>query len=180
MDISTFIGISAHASQPDVDKGLNVGMDDYKNKPVTLPQLKELIASDEQQAMFNRLNEIETNEARSFDSNKTESETTEDEEVRKYYKTPTSSIEAENVSEMPPKVPSRDLTCLLLSPPSTESHAASVKDAVQEAGWKSTCANNDREAITFLKMRHWDVILADESFSNLILEFRQWESQNRN
>jgi CheY-like chemotaxis protein len=53
------LGISAHASEADVKKGLQLGMNEYMPKPVTFKQLSELIATDDQIAMSKRLDQIE-------------------------------------------------------------------------------------------------------------------------
>ena len=36
------VGISAHVSHKDIDKGLEIGMDDFKSKPITIRTLQEL------------------------------------------------------------------------------------------------------------------------------------------
>jgi len=71
------------------------------------------------------------------------------------------------------------LACLLLTPISTDAHDKRVQDAIREVGWQSACIHSDLEAWHMLKMRTWDVILADEAYSPLIGEFRRWELEHR-
>jgi hypothetical protein len=67
--------------------------------------------------------------------------------------------------------------CLVLSP--YTSHIGIVQDAIKECHWQSALGQTDREAWNMLKMRMWDLVLVDESFSPLITDFRKWESSRR-
>ncbi|KAL3907827.1 MAG: hypothetical protein SGARI_003350 [Bacillariaceae sp.] len=63
------VGISAHATSGDIEKGLKLGMDDYKNKPVTFKILSELINCDKQIEISSQLDEIEKREALARNAN---------------------------------------------------------------------------------------------------------------
>jgi CheY-like chemotaxis protein len=157
------VGISAHATAADIEKGLKVGMDDYKNKPVTFKVLSELIKCDKQVEMSKQLDEIETRESliRKADSDETSSGS------KKAKTTPTGTIDG------------RAFTCLVISPRSEEEHLKLLKDAIKEMGWQSTVASTEAEAFTWLKMRMWDVVLVDETFASTIADFREWEAKKR-
>ncbi|KAL3914936.1 MAG: hypothetical protein SGILL_005878 [Bacillariaceae sp.] len=152
------VGISAHATPGDIEKGLKVGMDDYKNKPVTIKILSELIKCDQQVEISNRLDEIERREAlaRNADSG---------EEMKS----------AKNIS----KINGRPCTCLVIAPKSDEEHIKLMQDVIKSLGWQSTTASTEGEALTWLKMRMWDLVLVDDAFAPSIATFREWEAKRR-
>jgi CheY-like chemotaxis protein len=157
------VGISAHATPADIEKGLKVGMDDYKNKPVTFKVLSELINCERQVEMSRQLDEIERRETliRKADNDATASGS------KKARTTPMMTIDG------------RAFTCLVISPRSEEEHLKLMKDVIKEMGWQSTVASTEAEAFTWLKMRMWDVVLVDETFAPLIADFREWEAKKR-
>merc|ERR1712176_1438290 len=53
------VGISAHANEADIEKGLKVGMNQFMPKPVTFAALSNLINSDDLVAISKRLDELE-------------------------------------------------------------------------------------------------------------------------
>ena len=156
------IGISAHASQSDVEKGLKIGMDDYRAKPVTFKVLSDLIECDKQIDMSRRLDEIERRDALIKNSKK-------------------GSINDEQVGK--PKVShvidGRACTLLIIAPKGQADHTKLVRDVVKESGWQTTIALTEGESLVWLKMRTWDLVLLDEAFAPLIIDFREWESKKR-
>lgn len=165
------IGISAHACKADIDKGIQLGMNGYKDKPVTLKDLEALIGTDEQQTVPKILDKIQEHEISSLNASIAFNYGDLDDEGEH----PTCMDASERVQ----RATSSSLACLLLTPVATDAHDKRVQEAIREVGWQSACIHSDLEAWHMLKMRTWDVILADEAFSPLIEEFRQWESAHR-
>ena len=50
---------------------------------------------------------------------------------------------------------------------------------IKEYGWQTTRASTEREALVWLKMRTWDLVLVDDSMAPVIGDFRKWESKKR-
>ncbi|KAG7343724.1 two-component system sensor histidine kinase [Nitzschia inconspicua] len=156
------VGISAHATPGDIEIGTNVGMDDYRNKPMTVKVLSELINCESQAEISKLLDEIETRE----------------ENLR-------NTAECECFSSASGEHPTNDLdseklgACLLVAPKSEEEHIKSMQDVMKSSGWQSSVARTEEEALAWLKMRMWDLVLVDETFASSIAVFRGWESRNR-
>jgi len=155
------VGISAHGTQEDVEKGLKIGMDDFRPKPITFKVLSDLMACDKQIEMSHRLDEIERRETLI----KNGDEGTNNEEV-----------------ETPKKkhvIDGRACTLLMISPRSEEEHTKRMQELIKKSGWQTTTASAEGVALVWLKMRNWDLVLVDESFAPLIGDFRKWESKKR-
>jgi len=54
-----------------------------------------------------------------------------------------------------------------------------MQDLIKSSGWQTTTASTEGEALVWLKMRTWDLVLVDETFAPLIDDFREWESKKR-
>merc|ERR1712238_553828 len=52
------VGISAHANDVDIERGMKVGMNDYRAKPLTMKQLEEILEGQEYQYVTTRLDSI--------------------------------------------------------------------------------------------------------------------------
>ncbi|KAG7346291.1 response regulator receiver domain containing protein [Nitzschia inconspicua] len=152
------VGISAHATAGDIERGKSVGLDDYRNKPVTVKVLSELINCEGQVEMSNRLDEIERRE----------------ENVRS---TAHSESMVSEGSPMASLVNGRPCACLLVAPISE--HIKSMQDLIKSSGWQSTVVGTEGEVLTLLKMRMWDLVLVDETFAPCIGAFRDWERKKR-
>jgi CheY-like chemotaxis protein len=157
------VGISAHATLRDIERGLKVGMDEYRNKPVTFKVLSELIKCDKQVEMSNRLDEIERREAL----------------IRNAVTDGSTDGSNKRVKVTSHKIDGRACTCLVIAPRSDEEHIKLMQDVIKSLGWQTTTASTEGEAMTWLKMRTWDVVLVDESFGPVIASFRKWESNKR-
>lgn len=155
------VGISAHASQEDVEMGLKIGMDDFRSKPVTVKVLSDLIECDKQIEMSRRLDEIEIRDA--FITNEVKSGN--DDGIKKPRK--------KHI------IDGRACTLLMISPRSEEEHTKLMQDLIKSSGWQTTTASTEGEALVWLKMRTWDLVLVDETFAPLIGDFREWESKKR-
>lgn len=165
------IGISAHASDSDIEKGLSVGMDAYKPKPVTLKHLSELERTEEQMMACKRLDEIERHGLVSSCGQLEQAG--EDEKARKKAK-----LSHTRLSALPNGKNRRILSGLILTPTVT-SHMQLVGETMKSNGWQSAVAQNNNEALNLLRMRTWDIVLVDEMLSNAISEFRIWETRHR-
>ncbi|KAL3920555.1 MAG: hypothetical protein SGILL_003202, partial [Bacillariaceae sp.] len=159
------VGMSAHANEGDVERGLKVGMNDYCEKPVTLKHLEEIIQGQEYKFVTTRLDSIV---ADMRDSN---------DEVAKQPKTDTDMSDASpSQSEQAMKV------CLVVEGGDTISSVA--EHVAEKNGWKLVVVHNGESALRLLQMRNWDAVLIDDGLlgltSCMVMEhFREWESKNR-
>lgn len=153
------VGISAHATKEDVERGLKIGMDDYRSKPIGLKVLSDLIECDKQKDVSRFLDEFEKREALIKSEGKAPAE------VKKPRK--------KHV------IDGRACTLLMISPRSEEEHTKQMQDVIKNSGWQTTTASTEREALVWLKMRTWDLVLVDEILSPVISDFREWESKKR-
>jgi CheY-like chemotaxis protein len=172
------IGISAHASESDVEKGLNVGMDEFKRKPVTSKQLSEMQETAEQVLVSKRLDDIETAGNVSWGSTQLENAKnnrhSDEERVHKRMK-----LDPGFYSSKVNKVITKLVhTCLIITPTGT-GHAKLVEKSIKMHGWQATIAHNYDEALHLMKMRTWNVVLLDEGLAAFLPEFREWEAKNR-
>jgi DNA-binding response OmpR family regulator len=156
------VGISAHASQEDVEKGLKIGMDDFRPKPISFKVLSDLIECDKQIDMSRRLDEIERREALSKNANNGDDDDA-----------------AINKPKKKHEIDGRACTLLMISPRSEKEHTKRMQQRIKSSGWQTTTASTEREGLVWLKMRNWDLVLVDKTLAPLIGEFRKWESKKR-
>jgi len=155
------IGISAHATQEDVEKGLKIGMDEFRPKPISFKVLSDLIECDKQKEMSRRLDEIERREVLIKNA-----------EMGR-------SAEERKKPKKQHVIDGRACTLLMISPRSEEEHTKLMQELIKDSGWQTTTASSEGEALVWLKMRNWDLVLVDETLAPLIGEFREWESKKR-
>lgn len=149
------IGMSAHASDKDVQRGLKAGMDSYKPKPLTYQGLKDLVDAcekNQQNLISNTLDRIDKNPLSS--------------KIEKY------GILSDGIEE--PKM------CLIASKDDTNILA----QLAEAKGWKSLIVHDGEDALQALKKRNWNAVLLDEKLPLLAggkcaAEFREWERDNR-
>jgi len=158
------VGMSAHANNADIERGMKVGMNDYREKPVTMKNIEEILEGQEYQYVTKRLDSIAVHLEE--DSNI---------EIAKRQKTEI-EIEKSPQSEQGMKV------CLIVEEGMIISGIA--KKVADENGWKSTVVHNGEAALRLLQMRNWDAVLLDEELPGItsckvIETFREWESKNR-
>lgn len=164
------IGISAHASPNDVDKGKAAGMNDFKPKPVTMKCIKELVASEELLSVSKRLDEILVVE----DDKPAEEQTPEPS---------TANGHAYSLSNQKAKFVGRQAVCLIAQD-SSRSTSKTMKEAVEQRGWQTVVVNDGEDALRLLKMRNWDAVFLDTEMPRLtgsrcVSRFREWEKENR-
>jgi CheY-like chemotaxis protein/GAF domain-containing protein len=150
------IGMSAHASDQDVEHGLRVGMDCYKPKPLTYQGLKDLVEAcerNEQNLITGTLDNVDKNPLScKVDQNRV-------------------------LSDCGLKQPRM---CLI----ATKDDAFDLSRLAEARGWKSLIVHDGDEALQALKKRNWDSVLLDEKLPLLTgkrcaTEFRAWERENR-
>jgi CheY-like chemotaxis protein len=149
------VGISAHASEKDVEQGLKVGMNEYRSKPVTYNELKALKRGNE----FNRISLELDKLGQVIDHLKRR--------------------KADPDSEFPLAAPSDQRVCLVVEGTSVISKLATL--ASEKIGWKIVAVNDPESALGLLKMRNWDAVLVDHELgcNRCIALFRDWEKTHR-
>ncbi len=155
------IGISAHASQEDVEKALKLGMDNFRAKPITAKVLADLLQSEKQIEMSHSLDEIEKRETLFKSGDKGKDGKADKKRKRKH------------------AIDGRACTLLMISPTSEQEQTKLMQEVIKKLGWQTTTASTEREALVWLKMRNWDLVLVDDSMAPVIGDFRKWESKKR-
>lgn len=148
------IGMSAHASDQDVDHGLKAGMDCYKPKPLTYKGLKNIVDA------------CEGNQQQNLISKMMES-------------TMGSDCNSQLTSKFDREHPKM---CLIAVRDNDAFGLARLTEA--RRGWKSLIVHDGEDALHALKKRNWDAVLLDEklplmSGRKTTEEFRAWEKENR-
>lgn len=160
------VGMSAHANDADIERGMKVGMNDYREKPVKMTHIEEILEGQEYQYVTTRLDSIaahlEEEEKKEDTGKKQKSEAAEYE---------TSQQIGESVK-----------VCLIVEDTPTISEI--TNNVTKEVGWKSTVVRSSEAALRLLQMRHWDAVLLDEELSgvtscSIIETFRAWERKHR-
>ena len=156
------IGISAHASANDTEKGLAAGMDDFKAKPVTLQVLKELETSAELKRVSAVLDTV-------LDPGKHGVEPSN-----------TDNAEAQHIDK---RVKNNDGPVCLVGEDALNV-SKSMSSIMEGKHWNPVMVNDGEDALRLLKMRNWDAVFLDESMPRLdgirvIERFREWEKEHR-
>jgi two-component system, chemotaxis family, chemotaxis protein CheY len=154
------IGISAHATPGDIERGMKVGMDDCRIKPITFKVLSQLVECEEQVQMSNHLDAIERRKRKAI-CVKNER-----------------SLASRRMSQTS-LANGQFCTCLVIAPQSEEEHINLIQVLIKSFDWHSTIARTEGEVLTLLKMRMWDLVLVDDTFAPAISAFRNWESKKR-
>jgi CheY-like chemotaxis protein/GAF domain-containing protein len=149
------VGMSAHASEKDVDQGLKIGMNEFRAKPVTYNQLTELRNGQEFQRTSMELDTLG-----------------HEIECLKRRKTETDSDQRSSES-------SNRKFCLVVEGGTVLSKLANL--ASETIGWKIVAVTDKDSALGLLKMRNWDSVLVDDELgsSRCIAIFREWEKTHR-
>jgi len=160
------VGISAHASENDKAKGLSVGMNDFRAKPVTLQVLKELESSTELQQVRDALDTVLMNP-----------------EMRDVKHSTSLQVDAESSRHENKKVKPNNGPVCLVGEDST-SVCESMRQIMEENEWDPVLVNDGEDALRLLKMRNWDAVFLDEDLPRLdgirvIERFRAWEKDHR-
>jgi len=158
------VGMSAHAHDPDIERAMKVGMNDYRAKPVTMKHIEEILEGQEYQYVKTRLDSIAVHleEEIKVESSKKQ--------------------KAEIQSQKSPQNEEATKVCLIVEDGMIISEIA--KNVAEENGWKSTVVHNGEAALRLLQMRNWDAVLLDDELPGIssvkvIETFREWESKHR-
>ncbi|CAJ1898371.1 unnamed protein product [Cylindrotheca closterium] len=151
------IGISAHAGNTDIEKGREVGMDDFRPKPVTFKQLVELSKSEVLATYSGELDSFGRKRMKMLSAGKLAVNQDDNQKVAH--------------------------VCLIAMGRITEQVEA-LQRAAEAREWKSVIVDNGEEALKLMKLRTWDAILLDEDLPQLpsgqcVARFREWEAKNR-
>jgi CheY-like chemotaxis protein len=161
------IGMSAHASDKDVQRGLMVGMDLYKEKPLSYKGLKNLVDACGKNQPQNRY--IVSNTLSSVDHSHAEANAKRDECQSR-------SDRSRHYRRDQPKM------CLIAAKDAGASH--DLARLTEAKGWRSLMVQCGEDALEALKKRNWDAVFLDESLpllsgKNCAAAFREWERENR-
>jgi CheY-like chemotaxis protein len=150
------VGMSAHASEQDIERGTQVGMDYYISKPVFLEQLKELTSRAESATHCDKIESLYSLEMHKGAK-----------QNQRVHQDIIDSGE-QNV-------------CLFAT---RQGRGPALKKLADDQGWKACLVDNEDETLRLLKSRNWGAVLLDDDWLtnkdvSCIQEFREWEQQNR-
>eukprot|EP00980_Cylindrotheca_fusiformis_P004055 scaffold880_cov132-Cylindrotheca_fusiformis.AAC.51 len=154
------VGMSSHADEEDVERGLKAGMNDFRSKPMTKHVLEEIIDSPEFQYAMSRLDDLDV----------------EDD---------ASSVESPKRRKAKPTESGYDVIRVCLLATAEESSTSTLADRISRmVGWKAVAVSDGEAALRLLQMRNWDAVLLDDELPGLtssqcISHFREWEQKNR-
>jgi len=158
------IGISAHASERDAERGVECGMDTFFSKPVSLDVIKQLKDNTEIDRISKMLD-------KSF---------LEDKMIMHVsFSEPDGTLSGSSQ-----KVKELEVSRLCLIAQDSESVSKTMSTAVESMGWKAVIVDNGNDALIMLKTRNWNCVFIDEELPELIglrciERFRDWEKENR-
>jgi CheY-like chemotaxis protein len=167
------VGISAHASAKDLEKGLAAGMDDFKAKPVTLKMLKELESSNEVKRVSDAIDSLPVRSLLGLDDCVTGGRPLEDAKLPSKKR-----IKVDDDDDTAPSGP----VCLIGE---DASHVRKTMATIVESKfWNPVVVNDGEDALRLLKMRNWDAVFLGEEMPRLdgtrvIERFREWEKEHR-
>lgn len=154
------VGISSHASTTDVERGIKVGMNDFRPKPITMKDLEEMVACQEYQFISSRLDSL------AIDIAETESNAISSK------KEPKSDSHKEQTKRV----------CLIVE--GVKAISGFADHVAGEIGWSTVVVDSGEAGLRLLQMRNWDAVLLDDTLPGLsscgVLDhFRDWEKKNR-
>lgn len=174
------IGISGHASDRDMEKGKNMGMDDFRSKPITLQTIRDILESDVINKVSRDLDELADNEETSStsddESKGSKQECIVSSNMRKSLLLPSESLLCPAASF--------ERQCLVIARPQASNCTTEALRVLDDYGWMTETATNSTDALKFLKSRNWGAVVVDdelgpESGTACITHFRQWEKEKR-
>jgi len=151
------VGMSSHASQNDIDRGLMLGMNDYHPKPVTLEVLMSLHAEAE---LFASQENVEVPD-------------TPPSHCHRRMDSPTSL----RIMEKP-----GDKVCLIAT--ADRSSCSRIQSVASLRGWSSVTSHCGIDTLELLKRRNWGAVFLDSDLPgasgvSCVSQFRDWEKNNR-
>lgn len=189
------IGISAHVSVAESEKGIAAGMDDFRPKPISIDTLIELQSTAAVVASSQVLDALQGENPISVDiSSVTGSENNKkDAACRSAKRYPPSEagaveeavkrIRLQSESQHSELPTSAHPVCLLFV---NELHYEpnNLSKELEDHGWKVSISHDGNAALQLLQMRNWDAVLISDKLPDLaatqcIAQFREWEELNR-
>eukprot|EP00934_Nitzschia_sp_Nitz4_P003579 Nitzschia sp. Nitz4//scaffold9_size221794//181306//185650//NITZ4_001375-RA/size221794-augustus-gene-0.173-mRNA-1//-1//CDS//3329561088//3569//frame0 len=172
------IGISAHGGDNDIAKGMEVGMDDFKPKPVTFKQLEELAKSTQIVEVGEKLDEIAKAGTMMVVATPNDEEADGPPGTNDTI-TSNNGTHNEKAQESTKK---KFHFCLIGVKPGT--YTSDIEAVTTGRGWKVAFAYSGEEALRLMRIRNWDAVFLDEELPILppiqcVARFREWEEQNR-
>lgn len=149
------IGISAHASDKDVEQGFKIGMNGFRSKPLTFKDVEQLKQGKEfkrkKEELDNLGHEVEVLKRRRL----------ERDSDRTLLAVPDQKV------------------CLVVEGSTVISKLAEIASAT--IGWQVVSVLDSDDALDLLKVRNWDAVLVDDDLgcSRCISNFREWEKKHR-
>ena len=162
------VGISAHASSSDVEKGMKAGMNAFRGKPLTMKHLQELEKSEPLVEVSKLLDDALTFEGTGPDLDRTSLV----DSIDKYHDLSHATSAQREAKDGP--------VCLIAEPSSN----IVMKEAVERLGWHAVHVHDGEDALRLMKMRNWDAVFVENEISRLtgtgcVARFREWEAENR-
>lgn len=154
------VGISAHADEQSIERGLQAGMNDFRPKPLTDKDLQEIFDSQDFEYVSSRLDSIEAQRRPDGEQK--------------------GITDSSNLSERSESL--RPLYCLIAEEGSVLSKLAEMH--ATSRALKIVTVHDGETALQLLKMRNWDAVFLDDEMAGLIsskcvTNFREWEKKNR-
>ena len=178
------IGISAHASENDVNRGVQAGMDGFQEKPITIEYIKRIHESAEMEAIGKELDAILPlmTQLHGAERSGLFQEVTVPAVPRNVRKHST-GIALGKTSKWSTKSPTC-LVCLAEDGEDWSSYHIATSGSADSICWSMTIRRGSDECMNSLKSQNWDAVLVSShlspvSASKTISCFRRWESQNR-
>ena len=167
------VGISAHVSHKDIEKGLEIGMNDFKPKPITMKTLQTLDESKEMEQVRAMLSKMCCG-----GSSGGEAGTNSPPQLRNSIHGTPKSDEAQSANQK------RARSCLMATSTSSNNESVACAEKMRSSGWEVTIVHSGTSALEQLKTRNWGAVILDDDLPNLsgnqcVEAFRAWERQNR-
>ncbi len=175
------IGISAHAGENDIAKGLEAGMDDFRPKPVTFKQLADLQNSEQLKIVSDILDEIALAGTLMVDM-----EEMDEGDMISENGCSESSIQSDLPARRSSSTRSTNTAIhfCLIAIQEGKGDIGVIENIASKKGWKTVVVHNGEDALRLMKMRNWDLVMLDEDLpilqcSQCVARFREWEDKNR-
>ena len=202
------IGISAHATANDGDRGLKAGMDEFKPKPITMNLLTEIKHGDRLKQIAKTLDEFDRVHSglpyvhnASTEDNSPVNSTPTDFPAHSVAKRKASTNDGDSVSSMDSQSYLKKLkldsetvkqmgmsestqpVCLIATENLTP-QSSDIQGRFEESGWSVVVVHDINDGLQLLKMRNWDAVLLDDAVYGIfaakcVASFREWEGKSR-
>lgn len=175
------VGISAHAGEEDIAKGVEAGMDDFRPKPVTYKQLVDLQNSEELKVVGGILDEIAAKGTLMVDMVEDLADDGSFEDDAQDSPSPTEPSDDKTTKK---RRSGSSIHFCLVGIENGKTDIGTLQSTASKRGWKIVVVHTGEEVLRLMKMRNWDLVLMDEDLpilqcSQCVARFREWEEKNR-